>query len=77
MSLFFGSELFLSFLTRILHIPSWLITLFGMLICVIVAAQAISSQSRQYDDSLHDFASNREQAQPPADPTGGVSRATT
>jgi len=65
----FAPELFLSFLTNPPY-PSWLITLIGMLICVIVAAQATSSQSRQYDDSLHDFASNREQAQPPADPTG-------
>jgi hypothetical protein len=65
----FAPELFLSFLTNPPY-PSWLITLIGMLICVIVAAQATSSQSRQYDDSLHNFASNREQAQPPADPTG-------
>ena len=65
----FAPELFLSFLTNPPY-PSWLITLIGMLICVIVAAQATSSQSRQYDDSLHDFASNREQAQPPADPSG-------
>ncbi len=65
----FAPELFLSFLTNPPY-PSWLITLIGMLICVIVAAQATSSRSRQYDDSLHDFASNREQAQPPADPTG-------
>ena len=65
----FAPELFLSFLTNPPY-PSWLITLIGMLICVIVAAQATSSQPRQYDDSLHDFASNREQSQPPADPTG-------
>jgi hypothetical protein len=65
----FAPELFLSFLTNPPY-PSWLITLIGMLICVIVAAQATSSQPRQYDDSLHNFASNREQAQPPADPTG-------
>ena len=65
----FAPELFLSFLTHPPY-PSWLITLIGMLICVIVAAQATTSQPRQYDDSLHDVASNREQAQPPADPTG-------
>ncbi len=62
----FAPELFLSFLTNPPY-PSWLITLIGMVICVIVAAQATSSQPRQCDDSQHDFASDREPAQPPAD----------